>query len=106
MLWPNKPSHIEFGQSIVNPEDLDVLKRLGYISEKDDDMIRFACDKVIPELKDDEIVAFMSFFHVGLRLPIFKMIASLENYEIFMHQLTLNAIIRLSIYIWVAEPRC
>jgi hypothetical protein len=46
----------------VKPEDLDVLKRHGYIGEKDDDIIRFAGDEVIPEPKDDEIVIFRSFF--------------------------------------------
>lgn len=39
VLRSNKPSHIEFGKSTVKPEDLVVLKRLGYIGEKDDDMI-------------------------------------------------------------------
>lgn len=34
ILRPNKSSHIEFGESILKLEDLDVLKRLGYISEK------------------------------------------------------------------------
>lgn len=42
MLQSNKPSHIEFGQSTMKPEDLVVLKRLGYIVENEDDMIRFA----------------------------------------------------------------
>lgn len=31
ILHPNKPSHIEFGKSTVNVEDLDMLKILGYI---------------------------------------------------------------------------
>jgi hypothetical protein len=52
MLRPSKPSHIEFGQSTVKPEDLDVLKRLGYIGDNEDDMIRFDGGETILELKN------------------------------------------------------
>lgn len=41
MLRLSKPSHIELGESTVEPADLDVLKGLGYIGVKDDDMIWF-----------------------------------------------------------------
>lgn len=74
VLWPNKPSHIEFGQSIVKPNDLDVLKRLRYIGEKEDDMIRFARGETILEPKNDEVVVFKSFFRTGLRFIMYKMI--------------------------------
>jgi hypothetical protein len=47
----SKPSRIEFGKSIVKATDLDVMKRLGYIGKKDDDLIRFAGDEIIPEPK-------------------------------------------------------
>lgn len=66
VLRPSKVSHIEFGQSTVRPEDLDVLKRLGYIGEKEDDMIILAGDETIPEPKNIEIVVFRSFFWVRL----------------------------------------
>lgn len=66
MLRPNKPSHIEFGQSIVKSNDLDVLKRLWYIGEKEDDMIRFARGETILEPKNDEVVVFKSFFQTRL----------------------------------------
>jgi hypothetical protein len=61
ILRPNELSHIEFGESIVKLEDLDVLKRLGYIIEKEDDMIMFPGSETIPESKDDEVVVFRSF---------------------------------------------
>jgi hypothetical protein len=62
ILWPNKTSRIGFGESTVKPEDLDVMKRLGYIGQKEDDMIRFTGSEIILEPKDDEVVVFRSFF--------------------------------------------
>lgn len=101
VLRPSKPSHIEFGKYTMKLEDLCILKKVGYFGEKDNDMIRFVGDKTILEPKDDEIVVFMSFFWAGLWLSMFTMIAKvLKKYEIFMQQLTPNAIARLSIYIW------
>jgi hypothetical protein len=49
----------------VKPKDLDVLKRLGYIGEKEDAMIWFAGDEIILKPKDDEVVVFRSFFELG-----------------------------------------
>jgi hypothetical protein len=75
ILHPNKPSHIEFGKSTVKVNDLDMLKRLGYIGQKYDNMIRFSGDEIVPELKNDEVVVFRSFFRAGLRFPMYEMIA-------------------------------
>jgi hypothetical protein len=69
ILCPTKPSHIEFGKSIVKAEDLVVMKKLGYFGDNEDGLIRFAGEEVIPETKDDEVVVFKSFFRVGLRFP-------------------------------------
>jgi hypothetical protein len=45
---------------------------------------------------------FRSFFRTELWLSMFMMITEvLKKYGIFMHQLTPNAIVILSIYIWV-----
>lgn len=47
-----------------------------------------------------------SFFRVGLRLPIYRIIAGiLKKYAIYMHQLMLNAIFRLNFFIWVMRSR-
>jgi hypothetical protein len=37
---------------------------------------------------------------------MFKMIVNvMKKYEIYMHQLTLNAIVRLSVYIWFMQSQ-
>jgi hypothetical protein len=64
-------------------------------------LIRFAGHGVVPEPRDDGVVIFKSFFRAGLRFPLYEMIGEvLKKFEIYLHQLTPNAIVRLSVYIW------
>jgi hypothetical protein len=100
ILCPTKPSHVEFRKSIVKAEDLVVMKKLGYFGENEDGLIRFAGEEVIPESKDDEVVVFKGFFRARLRFPLYDMIGeALKKFEIYLHQLIPNAIVRLSVYI-------
>jgi hypothetical protein len=105
-LSPSKPSHIEFGKSTVKAEDLVLMKKLRYFGKNDDELIRFAGDEVVPEPRDDEVVVYKSFFRVGLRFPLYEMIGEvLKKFEIYLHQLTPNAIVRLSVYIWTLRSQ-
>jgi hypothetical protein len=64
-------------------------------------LVRFGGEETISKPENDEVVVFKSFFKSGLRFPLHGMIADvLENFEIYLHQLTPNAIVRLSVYIW------
>jgi hypothetical protein len=58
ILSPSKPSHIEFGKSIIKVEDLALIKKMGYFGKNDDELIRFAGDEVVPEPRDDEVIVF------------------------------------------------
>ena len=56
--------------------------------------------------KNDEVVVFKSFFRARLRFPLNEMIGEvLENFEIYLHQLTPNAIVRFSIFIWALRSQ-
>jgi hypothetical protein len=45
-------------------------------------------------------VVFRSFFRVGLQFPLYKMIGEvLKKFEIYLYQLTPNAVVRLSVCI-------
>ena len=97
-----KPSHIEFGKSTVTADAMVMMKKLGYFGEAESKLVRFVGEEVILEPKDDEIVVFKSFFRAGLRFPLHEVIGEvLKFFEIYFHQLTPNAIVRLSVYIWV-----
>jgi hypothetical protein len=99
-----KPSHLEFGRSTVTADDMIIMYKLGYFGEAESKLVRFAGEEVVPEPKDDEVVVFKSFFRAGLRFPLYDIIGEvLKNFEIYLHQLTPNAIVRLSVYIWALQ---
>jgi hypothetical protein len=63
-------------------------------------------EEIILEPKDDEVMVFKSFFRVGLRFPLYKMIGEvLKKFEIHLHQLTQNTIVRFSVYIWALRSQ-
>jgi hypothetical protein len=103
---PSKPSHLEFGKSTVTKDDMPKLLKLGYFSEAKKKLIRFGGEEITSKPEKDEVVVFKSFFKAGLRFPLHKMIADvLENFGIYLHQLTPNAIVRLSVYIWALRSQ-
>jgi hypothetical protein len=69
----------------VKHVDLVLMKKLGYFGKNNDELVRFAGDKIVPELKDDEVVAFKSFFCAELRFPLYEMIEVLKRFEIYLH---------------------
>jgi hypothetical protein len=106
ILSPAKSSHIEFGKSTMTADDMITMKKLGYFGEAESKLIRFASEEVIPEPKEDEVVVFKSFFRAGFRFPLYDIIGEvLKNFEIYLHQLTPNAIVRLSVYIWALRSQ-
>jgi hypothetical protein len=99
-LIPSKPSHLDFEKSIVSEADVSMMMKLGYFREAERKLIRFAGEETTPMSKDDEVVVFKSFFRAGLHFPLNEKIGEvLDNFEIFLHQLTPNAIVRLDIFI-------
>jgi hypothetical protein len=106
ILIPTKPSHLEFEKSTMTEDDMPMMMKLGYFGEAESKLIRFAGEEIIPEPKKDEVVVFNSFFRAGLRFPLNEMIGVvLRNFEIYLHQLTPNAIVRLSVYIWALRSQ-
>jgi hypothetical protein len=93
-------------KSTVSEADVLMMMKLGYFGETEKKLLRFAGEETIPEPKYDEVVVFKSFFKAGLRFPLHEMIGEvLNNYEIYLHQLTPNAIVRLSIFIWALRSQ-
>jgi hypothetical protein len=80
--------------------------KLGYFREAERKLIRFAGEETTLVPKDDEVVVFKSFFRVGPRFPLNEMIGEvLKFFEIYLHQLTPNAVVRLNVFIWALRSQ-
>jgi hypothetical protein len=103
---PSKSSHLDFGKSTISEADLPKMVKLGYFSEAKKELVRFGGEETIPKPEKNEVVVFKSFFKAGLRFPLNGMIADvLKKFAVYLHQLTPNAIVRLSIYIWALRSQ-
>jgi hypothetical protein len=106
ILMPAKPSHPDFGKSTVSEADMPMMIKLGYFGEAEKKLVHFGGEETILTPEKDEVVVFRSFFRARLRFPLNKMIGEvLENFEIYLHQLTPNAIVRLSVFIWALRSQ-
>jgi hypothetical protein len=106
ILIPSKPSHLDFEKSTMSEADVPMMMKLCYFGEAEKKLVRFAGEETTPTPKDDEVVVFKSFFRAGLRFPLNEMIGEvLKIFEIYFHQLTPNAILRLSIFIWALRSK-
>jgi hypothetical protein len=85
---------------------MPMMMKLGYFGEAERKLVRFAGEETTPAPKNDEVVVFKSFFREGLRLPLNEMVGEvLKNFEIYLPQLTPNAIVRLSLHLGPPKPR-
>jgi hypothetical protein len=106
ILNPTKPSHLEIGKSTLTEDDMTMMEKLGYFRESKRNLVRFAGEEITLEPREDEVIVFKSFFRAGLRFPLNEMIGEvLKNFEIYFHQLTPNAIVRLSFFIWALRSQ-
>jgi hypothetical protein len=103
---PSKPNHLDFGKSTISEDDLPKMLNLGYFNEAKKELVHFGGEETTPKPRKDELVVFKSFFKAGLRFPLNKMIADVLNkFGIYLHQLTPNTIVRLSVYIWALRSQ-
>jgi hypothetical protein len=103
---PSKPSHLDFGKSTISKADFPKMVKSGYFSEDEKELIRYGGEGTTPKPQKDEIVIFKSFLKAGLRFPLNRMIADvLKKFGIYLHQLTPNTIVRLSVYIWALRSQ-
>jgi hypothetical protein len=63
-------------------------------------------EKTVPTPEENEVVIFRSFFKTGLRFPLNKFVVEvLKIYEVYLHQLTPEAIIRMGIFVWAVKSQ-
>jgi hypothetical protein len=73
---------------------------------RDMSIVRAGGDNNVPAPEENEVVIYRSFFKAGLRFPLSKFVVEvLKIYQIFLHQITLEAIIRMGIFVWAVRSQ-
>jgi hypothetical protein len=63
-------------------------------------------ERTVPIPEENEVVIFRSFFKAGLRFPLSKFVVEvLKIYQIYLHQITLEAIIGMGIFVWAVRSQ-
>jgi preprotein translocase subunit Sec61beta len=100
---PWRPSHAVFGKSTIKHSHLDNMRGRYF---RDMSIVRAGADRAVPAPKENEVVIFRSFFKAGLRFPLSKFVVEvLKTYQIFLHQITPEAIIRMGIFVWAVRSQ-
>jgi hypothetical protein len=100
-LWQS--SHTIFGKSTIKQSQIDAMKGRYF---RDISIVRAEGDSTTPTLEVDKVVVYMSFMKAGLRFPLSKFLVEvLKTFEIYLHQITPEAIIRMGIFIWAVRSR-
>jgi hypothetical protein len=90
---PWRPSHVVLRKSTVKKGHVKAMKGKYF---HDVSIVRIGGEDNVPLPKKDEVVVFRSFMKAGLRFPLHKMLVEvLKKFEIFLHQLTPEALIKL-----------
>jgi hypothetical protein len=69
-------------------------------------IVRADVDRVVPAPKENKVVIFRSFFKAGLRFLLRRFVVEvLKTYQIFLHQITSEAVIRMGIFVWAVRSQ-
>jgi hypothetical protein len=100
---PWQPSHIIFGKSIIKQSNLDNMRGRYF---RDMSIVRVDGDNNVPAPEEDEVVIYRSFFKARLQFPLSKFLVEvLKIYQIYLHQITPEAIIRMGIFVWAVRSQ-
>jgi hypothetical protein len=88
---------VDFGVSRMSSVHVQDMQRLGYFNGG---VARVPGTEEVPE-PEGELVVFEAFFAAGLRLPAHRFVGEvLRRFNVQIHQLTPNAVVALSKYVW------
>jgi hypothetical protein len=90
---PWRPSHTIFEKSTIKQSHIDTMRGRYF---RDMSIVRVGGDNTAPAPEENEAVVYRSFLKAGLRFPLSKFVVEvLKIFQIFLHQITLEAIIRM-----------
>jgi hypothetical protein len=100
---PWRPSHTIFGKSTIKHSHLDNMRGRYF---RDMSIVRVGGDNNVPAPEEDKVVIYRSFFRAGLRFPLSMFVVEvLKIYQIYLHQITPKAIIRMGIFVWAVRSQ-
>jgi hypothetical protein len=90
---PWRPSHVVLGKSTIKQGQIEAMKGKYF---HDISIVRARGESTVPLPEADEVVVFKSFMKAGLRFPLHRMLVEvLKTFEIYLHQLTPKALIKV-----------
>jgi hypothetical protein len=88
---------VDFGVSRMSSVRVQDMQQLGYFGGG---VARVPGTEEVPEA-EGELVVYEAFFAAGLRLPAHRFVGEvLRRFNVQIHQLTPNAVVALSKYVW------
>jgi hypothetical protein len=100
---PWRPSHAIFGKSTIKQSHLENMRGRYF---QDMSIVRAGGDNNVPAPEENEVVIFRSFFKAGLRFPLSRFVVEvLKTFQIFLHQLTPEAILRMGVIVWAVRSQ-
>jgi hypothetical protein len=100
---PWRPSHTIFGKSTIKQSHIYTMRRRYF---RDMSIVRVGGDNTAPAPEENEGVIYRSFLKVGLRFPLSKFVVEvLKIFQIFLHQITPEAIIRMRMFVWAVRSQ-
>jgi hypothetical protein len=68
--------------------------------------VRVGGESTAPAPEENEVVVYRSFLKAGLRFPLSKFVVEvLKIFQIFLHQITPEAIIRMGMFVWAIRSQ-
>jgi hypothetical protein len=100
---PLRPSHTIFRKSTIKQSHIDTMKGRYF---RDMSIVRVGGDNTAPAPKENEVVVYRCFLKAGLRFPLSRFLVEvLKIFQIFLHQLTPEAIIRMGLFVWAVRSQ-
>jgi hypothetical protein len=90
------PKTYTFGRSLIDEGDVASLQKNRMIGT-----LRALGKEIVLRPQENEVVIFWDLLFVRLWFPLHPAVVDILRYfDIYLHQLTPNAILRLSVYMW------
>jgi hypothetical protein len=100
---PWRPSDVVFRKTTIKQGQIEAMKGKYF---HDISIVRAREESTVPLPEADEVVVFKSLMKAGLHFPLHKMLVEvLKTFEIYLHQLTPEALIKVGVLIWAMRSQ-